>query len=1186
MDSTEDSQATQQATQTAFDPRRIGQQNSPFSDEELADIICLLHPVSENAKREVQRLVSLPEYAGYTRKIDSTDIIDSSLYYEDDASGIDPAQNIGGYALVLRLSSPLKNPRLGFTFGRNQARCDINFDFDPVRRLSNIHFGIYVNSYGSVLLEDQSMNGTVVNNKLLRKQGGPDVFNPRRTLDNGDPIKIVMHERRYDLNFIAGIPHRDGEHVDAYARNVDAYTQISKRGNDVDVDKTIGPGPSGHVNLFAPTKGGGLKGQSEADSGLQRTSTRLPREFRGNDKYARRDDIGKGAFATVYVVTSRFNGQPFAAKELDKRKFMKDNVLDQKVENEMKIMQKVKHPNIVEYKDHFEDPHKLIIVMEYLPLGDLGQYVRDSGAIVERHVKTIAEQLVDALGYLHENRITHRDVKPDNVLIASLSPPVVKLTDFGLSKIIDTEQTFLKTFCGTLLYCAPEVYTEFSSYDDNGRRTNRRNHRRLDRERYDHAVDIWSLGGVLFYTLTGSPPFPVVSRTSYTELLDHIVKTPLDTAPLTKFNVSANGIQFLTRMINVQPETRATIAELKAHDWLAHSGSPTDQDFDDDDLGHSASQLSLDDRRASEATIPLYEPESDYSMNFESGKENDPSGQPRPPKLFGEVSVIRRNDAIPAHGSDTSSGETERYGSEVRDSVEDSDNFSTPRDNVRRYEDTLSTLDDSLQQDNTRSALLGIGSQSLGGASSILENLNMKSVANANLGVTSSLATSKRKTNHGTSDEYDTISVNDKPSTKRLKSQMDVQSIDNSESEDILIASIPKMIKSHTGRQIDYPLPKTIYWDSRDESSRHLEYPEMTHLQYSAFEAAAERRNEEFGPGTTPLWELAMKYFPPTHGPRQEESSTGDSSDWDIPQTAPIDTFDDQIDSQLANSTFDKDVSPNLTTSLQPKIDVGVFKSTSDSLLTGISIPLQDPILSWGRGKNNTVIYEPTMETRVPKNAFRVVLWREGYTASDSEFRPWDLSRSTISRTMRASPEPDSYAFYIATKATLGIFVNANPLVPNEPKDVTTTASCKYWMRLYHGDEISFWGRGNEQHLEGKLTFECFWGGSSATRPPDEPPTCVPAPIAQKLDRLWPKAAKSLEYVQIKEKAQAEQEVRMRNMLREQERSRAFEKLRLEAIRRVEERASRRTSPADTERARSGPPVRRFSPPEHVQNGR
>lgn len=69
----------------------------------------------------------------------------------------------------------------------------------------------------------------------------------------------------------------------------------------------------------------------------------LPKDWNGSGKYNRVGQIGKGAFATVYKVTSKFDGNPYAAKELDKRRFMKNGVLDQKVENEMTIMQKVQH---------------------------------------------------------------------------------------------------------------------------------------------------------------------------------------------------------------------------------------------------------------------------------------------------------------------------------------------------------------------------------------------------------------------------------------------------------------------------------------------------------------------------------------------------------------------------------------------------------------------------------------------------------------------------------------------------------------------------------------------------------------------------------------------------------------------------------------------------------------------------
>jgi len=816
--------------------------------------------------------------------------------------------------------------------------------------------------------------------------------------------------------------------------------------------------------------------------------------------------------------------------------------------------------------------------MEYVPGGDLGKFIQERGAIAETHVKVIADQLVDALGYLHENRITHRDVKPDNILIQSLNPLVVKLTDFGLSKMIDTEQTFLKTFCGTLLYCAPEVYTEYSSYDDYGRRTNRRNHRNVNRERYDHAVDIWSLGGVLFYALTSNPPFPVKNGVTYTELLDHIIKTPLNTTPLVNYNVSKSGVHFLCRMIHVRPETRATITELKSHAWLNEPASSINEEVEEA-LDYSASQLSLNDGQSPQAKFSgdssLREPEPDFSMDFESEKENNTFGQPHVPRLFGEVSAIGSSGVIPEERlnlpvSFDRFSETEDDGFEVRDSFEESDDFSTPQTNA------LSALGPS-QPDNSRSALLGKGSQSLGGASSIFQNLNMESLAGNDSEPASSrkidFTSSKRKTVYDTSDEYDAPDNNAKPSMKRLKSEGDVADL---QLELELFICIPKMIKSETGRQIDYPLPKTTYWDSQDESTWDLNYPEMTHLQYNAFELAAKKRNEVFGRGKTPLWDLAMKYFPPTpdhsDGPittlamrpqgLHREGSVGESGDGDMPATAPLGSVDGRSDHSGPSEHTQTSVSPALCVTRPFHTVVGTFKSDPQSLVTGIFFSMDGPVLSWGRDRNNMVVYQPATEIKVPKNAFRVMLWREGYKAAVDEFRPWEPVRSTTIHTTRDSPEPDSYAFYIATKATMGIRINGNPLVPHDPKDAANTAPCRNWMKLFNGDRIAFWG-GEDVRTQARLIFECSWGGSAMSRPADEPPTCVPAPLAQKLDRLWPKATQALRFSQIKEKAQREQEVRMHNMPKEQARSREFELRRLEALEILAQQEFSQLTPAD-----------------------
>lgn len=103
--------------------------------------------------------------------------------------------------------------------------------------------------------------------------------------------------------------------------------------------------------------------------------------------------------------------------------------------------------------------------MEFVPGGDLRSFIKAGTAMAEYMCKSVAEQVCDAVKYLHECNITHRDIKPDNILIQTRDPLFVKLSDFGLSKwVANEEETMLKSFCGTLLYCAPEIYPEYGLY--------------------------------------------------------------------------------------------------------------------------------------------------------------------------------------------------------------------------------------------------------------------------------------------------------------------------------------------------------------------------------------------------------------------------------------------------------------------------------------------------------------------------------------------------------------------------------------------------------------------------------------------------------------------------------------------------------------------------------------------------
>jgi len=130
-------------------------------------------------------------------------------------------------------------------------------------------------------------------------------------------------------------------------------------------------------------------------------------------------------------------------------------------------------PNIVQYVDYHDHEQWIYIIMEYISGGELSSFIQQNGPMPEGMVQTVARQILHALDYLHRRKITHRDIKPDNILISSFDPLRVKLSDFGLSKVVNNQETFLKTFCGTLLYCAPEVYPEYDRYKKGDRKRRR-----------------------------------------------------------------------------------------------------------------------------------------------------------------------------------------------------------------------------------------------------------------------------------------------------------------------------------------------------------------------------------------------------------------------------------------------------------------------------------------------------------------------------------------------------------------------------------------------------------------------------------------------------------------------------------------------------------------------------------------
>lgn len=194
--------------------------------------------------------------------------------------------------------------------------------------------------------------------------------------------------------------------------------------------------------------------------------------------------IGRGAFGKVCLVSLRGTDQLYAMK------ILKKSVIEAKHQKahtatERKILEKAECPFIVKLFWAFQSNSKLYLVLEYLPGGELFFHLDKEGFFSEPRARFYCAELLVALDYLHSNGVLYRDLKPENILLDEEGH--IRLTDFGLSKdgIADgNSKTY--TFCGTPEYLAPEI---------------------LVNKGHTIAVDYWCLGAVLYFMISGSPPF-------------------------------------------------------------------------------------------------------------------------------------------------------------------------------------------------------------------------------------------------------------------------------------------------------------------------------------------------------------------------------------------------------------------------------------------------------------------------------------------------------------------------------------------------------------------------------------------------------------------------------------------------------------------------------------------------------
>lgn len=254
--------------------------------------------------------------------------------------------------------------------------------------------------------------------------------------------------------------------------------------------------------------------------------------------YDLEETLGSGHFAVVKLARHVFTGEKVAVKVIDKTKL--DEISRAHLFQEVRCMKLVQHPNVVRLYEVIDTQTKLYLILELGDGGDLYDYImRHDKGLTENVAREYFRQIVRAISYCHQLHVVHRDLKPENVVFFE-KLGVVKLTDFGFSNKFCPGQK-LETSCGSLAYSAPEILLG-DSYDA-------------------PAVDVWSLGVILFMLVCGHPPFQEANDSeTLTMIMDCKYTMPE--------HVSGGCRSLIGNMLVREPEKRATLQQIAQNEWL------------------------------------------------------------------------------------------------------------------------------------------------------------------------------------------------------------------------------------------------------------------------------------------------------------------------------------------------------------------------------------------------------------------------------------------------------------------------------------------------------------------------------------------------------------------------------------------------------------------------------------------
>ena len=260
------------------------------------------------------------------------------------------------------------------------------------------------------------------------------------------------------------------------------------------------------------------------------------------------EKVDCGAFGTVLHVFDKKMDKEIAVKVISKVKRSPSYI--NKVKEEISILKKLQHPNIVKFYGFLEANSQLLIKMEYIKYGTLKHWMKNREKISEEEASTILRNILSAIEYLHSRQICHRDLKPENIMLSRENDlDSIKIVDFGLStsnlnKLINND------YCGTYIYMAPEL---------------------IEKKLYFISVDMWSIGILMFMLLNkGKHPF-YIKGDRREKIADKIknVKLKFDEkiTPLAK--------HLILKLLEPNPSWRYTASQAIKHPWITRNFNDT-----------------------------------------------------------------------------------------------------------------------------------------------------------------------------------------------------------------------------------------------------------------------------------------------------------------------------------------------------------------------------------------------------------------------------------------------------------------------------------------------------------------------------------------------------------------------------------------------------------------------------------